>query len=260
MTVIAMTRELGSLGVDVATGLAATLNLEVVHHAAVEHRVAEKLDASDALVHRLFDGEASLFERWRIDGAKLSRYSAEEMFELASKGNVIIRGWGAVAHLRPVPHVLRVHVSAPMPVRIERTKQRLGLSDPAAARREIERHDAAQASFAQRLLGADWQSPDHFHVILNTARVPVGACITLLTQLAQGNHCAQTEDSRATLNDLLVATRIRIVLDRAFGSHHQLGVTVDKGEAVLTGMPGDRALLQQAVGLARGVKGVERVS
>ena len=260
MTVIAMTRELGSFGMDVATGLAAALNLEVVHHEWVEHQVAEKLKTSDALVHRYLEGEASLFERWRVDGAKLSRFTAEMILEQVARGNVVIRGWGAIGLLRPVSHVLRVRVCAPLPVRVERTMQRLGLADAAAARREIERSDAAHAGIAQRLLGSDWQSPDHYHVILNTARLPIDTCVAHITQLARGNHCAETEDSRATLHDLLVTTRIRIALDRALGSHHRVDVTLAKGEAVVTGMPGDQALVMQAVGLVRRVKGVERAS
>ena len=94
MTVIAMTREIGSLGKDVATGVAAALGLDVVHHELVEHHVAEKLKTSDALVHRYLDGDASFIERWRIDGAKLSRFTAEEVLEQAGRGNVVIRGWG----------------------------------------------------------------------------------------------------------------------------------------------------------------------
>ena len=41
MTVVAMTREMGSLGKDVASGLAERLNLTVVHHELVERHLAE---------------------------------------------------------------------------------------------------------------------------------------------------------------------------------------------------------------------------
>jgi hypothetical protein len=43
MTVIAMTREMGSLGKDVAAGLADQMGLTVVHHELVEHNLAERL-------------------------------------------------------------------------------------------------------------------------------------------------------------------------------------------------------------------------
>jgi len=43
MTVIAMTREMGSLGKDVAAALADQMGLKVVHHELVEHGLAERL-------------------------------------------------------------------------------------------------------------------------------------------------------------------------------------------------------------------------
>ena len=38
MTVIAMTREMGSRGKDVALGLASRFGLEIIHHELIEHR------------------------------------------------------------------------------------------------------------------------------------------------------------------------------------------------------------------------------
>ena len=41
MAVIAMTREMGTLGKDVVAGLAERLGLEVIQHGLVEHDIAE---------------------------------------------------------------------------------------------------------------------------------------------------------------------------------------------------------------------------
>ena len=63
MPVIAMTREMGSRGKDVALGVASRLGLEVVHHEIVERSVAERLDMPESSVHRFLEGQASLWER-----------------------------------------------------------------------------------------------------------------------------------------------------------------------------------------------------
>ena len=60
MTVIAMTREMGSLGKDVAAGLADQMGLTVVHHELVEHNLAERLGVQESAVHRYLEGGASL--------------------------------------------------------------------------------------------------------------------------------------------------------------------------------------------------------
>ena len=66
MTVIAMTREMGTLGKDVALGLAETLDLRIVHHELVEHDLAERLGVQESAVHHYLEGGASLLERWKI--------------------------------------------------------------------------------------------------------------------------------------------------------------------------------------------------
>ena len=62
MTVIAMTREMGTRGKDVAAKLAHELELGVVHHELVEKHLAERLQLKESAVHRFLEGEASLWE------------------------------------------------------------------------------------------------------------------------------------------------------------------------------------------------------
>ena len=58
MTVIAMTREMGTLGKDVAAGVAERLGIQVVHHELVERQLAERLQTTESAVHRFLEGEA----------------------------------------------------------------------------------------------------------------------------------------------------------------------------------------------------------
>ena len=132
MVAIAMTREMGTLGKDVAQGIADSLGLKVVHSELVEHDLAARLGVQESAVHRYLEGNASLLERWKIDKEKLSQYTAEEILELARGGNVVIRGWGAVAVLRAVPHVLRVRVCAPIRFRERVIMELSGRSGPQA--------------------------------------------------------------------------------------------------------------------------------
>ena len=150
MAVIAMTREMGTLGKDVVAGLAERLGLEVIQHGLVERNIAETSGLPENKVHRFLEGEASLLERWRTDRRRMRCCTEQEIFELAAKGNVLIRGWGSVYLLRSVPHALSVRICAPMEFREAVLMQRLGLKDRAAARRVIEHDDAAHNGTMRR--------------------------------------------------------------------------------------------------------------
>ena len=233
MAVIAMTREMGSLGKDVAAGLADQMGLTVVHHELVEHNLAERLGMQESAVHRYLEGGASLFERWKIDKEKLSRYTAEEILELAMKGNAVIRGWGAVAVLRAVPHVLRVRVCAPMPSRERVMMERLGLKSASEVTSAILQNDAAHARTMRGFFGVNWEDPQLYHVVLNTGSVPADACVSIVRLLAERPEFQETEETRSMLADKLIESRVRAAL----GDSTSLPITIDvvRGKVTLTG-------------------------
>jgi Cytidylate kinase-like family len=60
MTVIAMTREIGSLGNEVATRVAKRLGLKIVRSEVAAGNVARRLRVAESSVTRYLDGSASL--------------------------------------------------------------------------------------------------------------------------------------------------------------------------------------------------------
>ena len=118
MTVIAMTREIGSHGSEVAAGVAAALGLEVINSEIVVPHVAGSLGVEQSAVQRYLEGKASLFDRWQIDTRKLSQHTLDQILNLALKDNVLIRGWGAAALFQGIPGVICVRVCAPMALRV----------------------------------------------------------------------------------------------------------------------------------------------
>jgi len=145
MTVIAMTREIGSLGTVVAERLAARLGLKIIHSEVVADSVAERLGVEAGAVLRYVNGSATLLERWQIDRRRLFHYAAEEVLRLAQQGNVLIKGWGAATLLRDMPHVISVRVCAPMDFRVRVVMDRLGAKDANVVREQIGRYEAARA-------------------------------------------------------------------------------------------------------------------
>ncbi len=262
MTVIAMTREMGSQGKEVAAGLAQELGLEVVHHELVERHLAERLAMGASAVHLFLEGQPSLWERWKIDPSRLSRFTAEEILLLAQRGNVVIRGWGAAQLLREVAHVVCVRVCAPMAKRITVMQERLGISDPLAAEREIERNDGAHSRTIQRQFGEDWQGPHQYDIVLNTGFVPIATCVAIVRQLAESSSHLETDASRAMLADKLIEARARTILDaqvsdRPTGSG--LDVAVAAGKVTLTGVTGGAGTLKSAIEKIAKVEGVVAV-
>jgi cytidylate kinase len=262
MAVIAMTREMATLGRDVAAGLAERLGLHVVHHELVAQDIAGRAGQRESEVQRFLEGGATLFDRLRLDTRRVSRYTAEQILDIAAKGNALIRGWGATYLLRNVPHVVCVRICAPMQDRERVLMERLGINDPAIARREIERNDAAHNGTMQRLFGIDWTDPALYALVLNTARISVADCVEHIVKVAESPAFRETAESRIALDDQLILSKVYSALDQRFGSSSTaLGIeaNVAAGKVVLKGALSDQRMIAETVRLMHAIPGVKAV-
>lgn len=263
MTVIAMTREMGTRGKDIAAGVAEALGLEVVHHELVEQHLAKRMNVSESAVHRFLEGEASLWERWKIDSRRLSQFTSEDILERAIKGNVIIRGWGAAQLLRSIPHVICVRVCAPMKFRTAEMMQRLGIDDQHIARREIQQSDAAHARVTEARFNQNWTNPTGYDLVINTAYVPIGRGVSLLCDHARSLSSDDIGEMTTALKDKLVEERARTILEGArdvASIGGSLEVSVADGTVTLSGMVENSSGLAPLIGKIKEIDGVRSVN
>ena len=170
MPVIAMTMEVGTRGSEVAAGLAQTLGIASVGHELAE-RVADKMHVKKSLLQRLREGKASMLERMSTSQAEIAVFTAEEVYDVAQRGNVLIRGWGSTLLLRPVPHVPCIRICAPLEDRVRSLMQRLDTDDEAFIREEIQRSDEAHAAAMQARFHVKWGDPLLYDLMINTERI-----------------------------------------------------------------------------------------
>lgn len=257
MTVIAMTRELGALGQDVAVRVAGELGLDLVHDDLIERHLAARLNVGEDIVRRFLMGEASLWERWKIDVRRMSQFTAVEILLLARRGDVVIRGWGAAQLLRGISHVTCIRVCAPMPFRVARMKQRLKIESDAAAEREIQRSDEAHDRTVRKMFGTDWHDPTGYAMVLNTADVSIETAGELLLHLARARRDSETPESRQQLEDALVLARVREALGA--GGAYGLDLSIDNGIVTVSGALMANHDVERLLDVIREVEGVRGV-
>jgi cytidylate kinase len=209
MPLVAITREMGSLGKDVADGLGKALDLPVIYHEVIEP-LADRMRVRKSHVKRLLDGSAGLFERLTADKTSLSIFSADEILSSAVQGKgAVIRGWGATHLLREVPHAVCVRVCAPFEVRKNRMMERLSTSEADRVSEEIRHNDEAHTAIMRRHFSLQWTDPENYDVVLNTERVSIDECIDEVIALIASPEFAETERSHRQLQDLALTWRVR---------------------------------------------------
>jgi cytidylate kinase len=259
MTVIAMTREIGSFGMDVAAGLAATLRLKIIQSDTVANCIAERLGVNESAVLHYVNGSASLLDRWQIDRRRLFHYAAEEILRLAQQGNVLIKGWGVATLLRDLAGVISVRVCAPMDFRVRVLMDRLGTKDVDAVREQIKHYDAARARTMRAYFNVEQEDPRLYHIVLNTQRLSIESCVKTVSELAEGEQFQDQTAIQATLANKLVEAEISSALVEHISlAAAPLGVSVSvaNGKVTLSGTTSSGSVRMTAERIAHDIAGV----
>lgn len=260
MPLVAMTREMGSLGKDVATELSTRLGKQLVHHEIIG-LLADKMRLRKSHVVRFLEGKAGIWERLTTDQTSLAIYTADETLKLVESGQVaVLRGWGAAHLLRPVQHVVCVRVCAPFQTRVERMMQRLNTDDRGFVESEIRLSEEAHGAITRRHFGIEWQQPEHYDLVLNTERVPIGQCVDEIASLLEEPHFQETPESMRVLANLTLQTHVRAAL-RADARTSKMNLLVDAvdGRVTLSGVLDAGLDERDAAEVAESVRGVSEV-
>lgn len=260
MPVIAMNQEMGSQGKFVAEQLAEELGLEIVRHEIIDH-VAEKMHVRKSTLQRFLQGKAGLLERWGTDEASLALFKVEEILELAAKGNVLIRGWGATHVLHPIPHIPCVRVGAPFATRVKWLMTRLDTDDEEMVSEEIRHSDAAHRANMQHQFGVTWGEAMQYDLTLNTERLSVATCVEQIKLLLKRPEFEETPESHAKLANLTLEYHVRAALRaNTKTADVKVAISADNGKLTLDGIAAsadERHAIADVVSHVAGVKGVD---
>jgi cytidylate kinase len=237
MPLIAMNREIGSLGKDVAQGVAEELGIKVQHHEMID-TLANRTRIRKSHVISFLEGKQGLIERLTTDQLSLRLLTADEILSLAeSDGGIVLRGWGATSLLKDVPHAVRVCVSASRALRIKRMMERLGSNDEREVERIVDQNDEASGVVMRRHFHIGSRDIDEYDMCLNTDRFTVAECVAEIVGLVKSPRFAENAASRAKLRDTAAVHRVRAALrTEASTSHCKLRVTAESGRVTLEGI------------------------
>src|SRR4051812_5790606 len=261
MPLIAMNREMGSLGKDVAKGLSEELGLKVQHHEIVDH-LANRARIRKSHVISFLEGTQGLFERLTVDNLKLRILTADEIMSAAeSNEGVILRGWGATSLLKEVPHAVRVCISASRRERVKRMMKRLDLAETVDAERIVDQNDEAAQAVMRRHFHIDVRDINEYDVGFNTDRMSVEQCVDKVVAIARSPQFEETDESRGKLRDVAIQHHVRAALRmHASTSHCYVKVSVLYGRVTLEGVvegPDQRAACAEIASRIKGVMDVE---
>lgn len=94
-------------------------------------------------------------------------------------GGAVILGRAAAMVLREHPGAVHVRLDGDPDSRVRQAAKLQGISER-EARASMVRNDKARIAYVRRFYGADPASPQHYHLVLDSTRVPLETCTEII--------------------------------------------------------------------------------
>lgn len=179
MSVLTISRDIGSGGLELARRVAE----------AVDYRIADKAFIERVMIEY---GFVDFDERYEKVGGFWS--AEEDMTErtldfldrvvraVAKADRVVVVGRGSFAPLAGFADALHVRVTAPFAVRVDRVMREKDIAARADAERYVQKKDKARRGFVSRYYGARWEDASPFDLVADADAFGVGPLADLIAE------------------------------------------------------------------------------
>jgi cytidylate kinase len=258
MPIIAMTREMESLGTPIALEVARLLDHEFLRDDIIKG-VARAYRVREAGVVGALEARPRLWERLGDRSRRYRLYLEAAVLDLALRERVVLVGRWSTLFLHGIGHAVRVRVCAPVAVRARRVMERHGIDEVEAIRR-ITAYDEGVRARMRQAFDRDWTDPRLYDLVINTEVATVETGVRQVLALAEAPEFQATAASRVELRDRALAARVRATLKAtAATSGVDVDVRASAGGIKLGGVVTSEAEGEAAVNVARAVPGVDEV-
>ena len=200
LQLLTISREYGAGGSELGILLGELMRWPVLDHELVR-QLAQRLRCDEVEVVAMDEHAPSFLERlaavavvaapearvqapWATDPDCVAAAAREVLLEAARNLPLIVVGHGGNCLFRGRPDVLRIRVTAPFEVRVQRVAERTGLSIPEATA-NVRRRDGDRQHYLQRYYQSDVNNACDYDLQINTGTVPLDAAARLVFNLLQ---------------------------------------------------------------------------
>ena len=257
MAIITISRQIGSLGNEIAKSAAEKLGYEHIEKSQISD-VLLKYGFPASEVDKYDEKRPSLWQTLSTQ-KNIFRYLIKAaVYDLTAKGNVVILGRGAQVILKDIPQALHVRVIAPYAVRLNRVMEQLGCEEK-HARRTIHQNDRDSSGYISTYFDADWDDNHLYDLVINTRTLSMNNGVEMITQAVGADEIKKGLQADEKLIDLALTHRGMAVLLDVDGVEIT-NLDVKKGVAFLSGLTRSLEAKEECEHAVLNIKGIAEVN
>jgi len=217
MAILTISREIGSGGREIGYNIARLLNYEYIDKEKIFSDIRSDGEDWEKWGKTLDEHRPTIWEKYDWSFQGWCALVQNHILEHALKNNVVIMGRGGNFLLKGVPYALRIRVTAPLKMRIERIMRR-DSADEKTAEWLAEKTDKERSGFITALYGKDLNDPSEYDMVFDTGTKAIEEITYIVkTTLLERNNLI-TDDAKKNLYIRARAAKVKagILTDSSF--------------------------------------------
>lgn len=203
MPILTISRQMGSLGDDIAAALASKLGWNLIdRNQLISGFFKDKLSP---LEKKQLNDSARFYLNQSNYGCTYIEYLEQKLFEMTQNQSLILLGFGSQVIFADDKRALHVRFIAAEDVRINRVRRQFRSSE-ADARKILQTADKKHRRFVSIVYDADLTDTCHYDLIINTTNLGVETCTALLMQLIRDKE-QQIIDEAAAEKSVIITKK-----------------------------------------------------
>lgn len=254
MAIITISRQMGSLGDEIADSVAKQLNYTYIEKTKISEALTiQGLETQD--IEKYDEKKAPVWRKFSNQRSKYLHLIQAVVYDFAAEENTVILGRGGQVLLKDLPGALHVRIVAPMPTRIQRMMEQMGY-DEKIARQIIQRTDSESSGYISSFFNADWDNRDYYDLIINTRTISVATAVGLIEEAVSTPEFKNKVPLAAEkLRDLALTQKVEAALLEVHGLSIS-DLSVQKGVATLSGVVISQAIKEACDEAVYGIDGI----
>ena len=259
MAVITVSRQIGSLGTEIAQESARRLQYDYVDKEQIG-QLLKGFGFPEPEVEKFDEKKPPFWDSLSLQRRKFLHATQWALYELASKGRVVIVGRGGQVLLKDLAGILHLRIISPFEARVKRLVETGGFEEKQAVR-FLRQADQDSFGFIHTFFHVNWDDPGLYDLTLNTGKVSMETAINLVTETARSaDIVGKEEETREKLSDLALVQKAEAQLMDILGPEiRHVEVEAQKGVLRLTGSVISAAILEKCERGVSAVQGVKKV-
>jgi len=210
MAIISISRQIGSLGDEIAKSAAEKLGYEHIEKSQISE-VLSNHGFSTSDVDKYDEKKPSIWQILSLQKNIFAHLIRTTVYEIAAKENVVIVGRGAQIILNDIPGTVHVRVIAPYATRVNRLMEQMGYEEK-TAQRIIRQSDHDSSGYINTYFDAKWDNSIHYDLVINTQTMTMNTGVDMITRAVGTNEFKKSPQTSEKLRDRALTHKVKAVL------------------------------------------------